>query len=267
MYIHEKSNNIKFSTDEFNSLRGETIERISIMNNQASNAMGIILTIWASGFSLLGIQLYNYDNLSNNSLAILSIGQILSFCFSILMLIPMAIKSGENLRQLVSIGVYIKVFFNYISQHQYKDNKSLQILYAWESADKLMNIIIARKKRYHLRDFLFNSEYTILGFLSLLFLLIPLILNYKIFNVFFNSKVLIILYILLITINVFLIVLIFIFSNSKNNINKASEEYTRKYLILLVEMKLLPKSKLHKAWQQLNPHKEIDEKKYKKYFT
>ena len=44
-----------FSLEEYSSLRNETVERISIMNNQASSAFGILLTTWGAGFTLLGI--------------------------------------------------------------------------------------------------------------------------------------------------------------------------------------------------------------------
>ena len=104
------NNHMQISIDEFNALRSETVERISIMNSQASNAIGMILTTWAAGFGLLGINFSNLDKLNEVAQIIISFGQTSAFLFSILLLIPMAIKSGENLRQLVSIGVYIRVF-------------------------------------------------------------------------------------------------------------------------------------------------------------
>lgn len=39
-----------FSPEEYSSLRNETVERISIMNNQASSAFGILLTTWGGWF-------------------------------------------------------------------------------------------------------------------------------------------------------------------------------------------------------------------------
>lgn len=65
--------------DEYESLRNETIERITIMNNQSSNAFGVILTTWASGFVLLGIIVSNIDDLPNQALFLLLSGQIAAF--------------------------------------------------------------------------------------------------------------------------------------------------------------------------------------------
>lgn len=38
-----KNTHVQISKDEFNALRNETVERITIMNSQASNAIGMIL--------------------------------------------------------------------------------------------------------------------------------------------------------------------------------------------------------------------------------
>lgn len=40
---------------EYQTLRNEIVERISIINSQASNAMSLIITTWAAGFALLGV--------------------------------------------------------------------------------------------------------------------------------------------------------------------------------------------------------------------
>ena len=123
------------SLEEYNSLRNEVVERISIMNNQASNAFGILLTTWAAGFTLLGLlvsfQISDKYEIPFGCLFLLSTGQVLAFLSSLLMLVPMAIKSGENLRQLISLGIYIRVFYDYISKHNDCKQRFL-----WETADK-----------------------------------------------------------------------------------------------------------------------------------
>lgn len=252
----------QISIDEFNALRNETVERISIMNSQASNAIGMILTTWAAGFGLLGINFTNLDKLNKTTQIVMSFGQISAFFFSIFLLIPMAIKSGENLRQLVSIGVYTQVFFNYISQNKTQDID--HTIYVWETADKSMNTVITGKGKYRVRDRLFNSEYVILSIISLFFLIGTIIFNYSVLNI--NSKLLITIYGLIITIAIFLILSINSISSAKHNLSEASNIYTKKYLSLAVDMGLIAQTELQKAWEQLNPNRVISDK-YNEYFN
>lgn len=88
-----------FSLEEYSSLRNETVERISIMNNQASSAFGILLTTWGAGFTLLGIlvscQVSDKYEVPFVCLLLLSIGQVLAFFHPCLCLFPWQLKVGR----------------------------------------------------------------------------------------------------------------------------------------------------------------------------
>lgn len=45
-----------------------------------------------------------------------------------------------------------------------------------------------------------------------------------------------------------------------------SDEYTKKYLVLAVESGIIEEKDLKNAWNELDPGKAIDLKKYSRYF-
>ena len=49
---------------------------------------------------------------------LLSVGEEIAFFFAILFLLPMAVKSGENLKQLASLGIYIRVFYEFVPRYR-----------------------------------------------------------------------------------------------------------------------------------------------------
>lgn len=261
-----KNPNIEFSVDEFNTLRAETVERISIMNNQASNAINLILATWIAGFTLLGIQLTNQKDLSTFYLIILSIGQMSAFYLSLLMIIPMATKSGENLRQLISIGMYIKVFYDYLSILK-QDSETVSTYYLWEYTDKLLSSFTTSKGKKQLKYRLLNSEYVILSAASALFLFISALLSFNFINAYCHTIYLYILYLLIIISSIILVLFTNYLSSSKRNLMDLSVEYTKKYLIIAADIGIINENGLKNAWKELNPNKKISIEKYEKYFS
>ena len=94
-----------FNEEEYSALRAETCTRIEIMNSQATSALTTALATWVMGFTLL----------------------------------PMATKSGENLQQMVSLGAYIRVFYDEASQVNFSAESAK---FYWETVDKKMNSIL-----------------------------------------------------------------------------------------------------------------------------
>lgn len=254
------SEDITFAQEEYNSLRAETIERISIMNNQASSAFGIILTTWASGFALLGIFLSNKSELSAAYFIVLLVGQISSFLASLLMLIPMAIKSGENLRQLTSLSIYIRVFYDFASNIRHDTR------YAWDTADKRVSAVTTAKGTRKFWAKRFNSEYTVLGITSSFFLLIILIVNIVYLEYDINLHCVVWPGIVVMIVSIYFVVVIHKRSNIKDNMMELSKEYTKKYLVLAVETGIIQENELTSAWTALNPQKGIDIRNYSQYF-
>lgn len=255
-----------FSLEEYNSLRNETVERISIMNNQASSAFGLLLTTWGAGFTLLGIlvsfQVSGKEEISFLFLLLLSIGQVFAFLSSLLMLVPMAIKSGENLRQMISLGVYIRVFYDYASKYRNCTQR-----FSWDTADKQVSAFTTIKgtNKFWLRQF--NAEYIILGFISTTFLFISYVYNAILFRQKIPSNYLLTGGLLIAIFAFYLLHIIHIKSSTKRNVMLLSDEYTKKYLVLAVESGIIEKKDLTNAWNELDPGKAIELKGYSRYFV
>lgn len=173
-------NSRKVNVSEYSALREETCTRIEIMNSQANSAFTTALAAWVIGFTLLGLQ-FTSDNSSADVLTlILTIGQMTAFFSAIILLLPMAARSGENLRQLVSLAAYIRIFFDEASQVNSQDD----FKFYWETMDKKMNIIINSStktststvydniQKFSSKPSLFNSEYIALAIVSNAFFLL-----------------------------------------------------------------------------------------------
>ena len=61
------------------------------------------------------------------------------FFNSIFYFVPLAIKSGENLTQMVSLSAYIRVFYDYPFQKNLKMN--------WETSNNLLSVVNTDKKK------------------------------------------------------------------------------------------------------------------------
>lgn len=106
-----KENIFEISESEYISLRDEMVQRIVLMNSQATNAITVVLTMWAAGLGLFGIQLANMRKFNILHNLALCFGEVGSFFCALIILIPLAMKSGENLRQLVTLNLYISFFY------------------------------------------------------------------------------------------------------------------------------------------------------------
>lgn len=125
-----------FNEEEYSALRAETCTRIEIMNSQATSALTTALATWVMGFTLLGFQVTSQP--TDIMAVLLPLGQIVAFLATILLLLPMATKSGENLQQMVSLGAYIRVFYDEASQVNFSAESAK---FYWETVDKKMNIL------------------------------------------------------------------------------------------------------------------------------
>ena len=169
------SHKFSISDSEYVSLRNELIQRILLINSQATNAITIVLTMWAAGLGLFGIQVANLDNLNAMHNLIMCFGEVGVFFCALLILIPLALKSGENLKQQAAISAYISYFYYELI----KENKlTSSIIYPWEYVSELTNEIYNNKKKYKSVLTMINSEYPILGLVSLIFTLVLTFANY-----------------------------------------------------------------------------------------
>ena len=108
-----KKNN-EFSIEEYTSIRAELIERIKIMNSQEASALVAIITSWAAGFTFANeILTKKFIMLDSFGTVVFQCLQTFIFLIPIFYFVPLAIKSGENLTQMVSLSAYIRVFYDY----------------------------------------------------------------------------------------------------------------------------------------------------------
>lgn len=110
----QQMNNYKFSDQEYTSIRAEMIQRIDAINSQIMTAIVTIISSWVAGLTLL-IEETKIENLSFSNLLLIDLVRTFVFLIPIFYFIPLAIKSGENLTQIVSISAYIRVFYDYSS--------------------------------------------------------------------------------------------------------------------------------------------------------
>lgn len=161
---------LELNAEEYTALRAEIISRQEIINSQAINALTFVLAMWVAGFTLLGLQAAN--KLPPNSVynIFLPIGQMVSFLAAIFLLIPMAVKSGENLQQIASIGTYILVFYEEAGNlHPEKCTKR----FYWETADKKKNsVILEGKSKSRIKAAVYNADYMVLALISNLYYLL-----------------------------------------------------------------------------------------------
>lgn len=168
------------------------------------------------------------------------------------MLVPMAIKSGENLRQLASLSAYIRVFYDFLTDGQY----------IWDTADKHVSAVTTAKGTHMFWLKQFNSEYIILGIASLIFLLLSFLLSLIYLHDQTTKCYLLFIGLAVIILAVYLLAVIYKKSNTKNNMMELSVEYIQKYLILAVEMGFIREDDLTNAWNELNPENKINTQMY-----
>lgn len=250
----------KLSIEEYNSLRSETIERISIMNNQGASAFGIVLTSWAAGFGMMGVMLANIEKIPQEMVKFIYILEIIAFLYSLIMLLPMAVKSGENLRQILSLGTYIRVFYNYLPQHE----KVQGPLFYWDTVDKQVNYIATPKgiknKRHKLAKW-YNHEYIVLGFASSIFTLITFIMLCDHLLCGGKSKTAIIIMttsgVLLLFLLIYTLCQIYKASSVTTNMMRISNDYMEKYVVIAKELGFIDVSEVEQALKELDPEREI----------
>lgn len=171
-------NSFEISESEYVSLRNEMIQRILLMNAQATNAITVVLTMWAAGLGLFGIQLANLEKFNELHNIALCFGEVGAFFCSLLILAPLALKSGENLRQQVAISTYIRVFYyELIKENKIKSNN----IYPWEYISEFTNDVFEKTKgrKNKLLLIMTNAEYPILGLVSFVFSSCVLLANYN----------------------------------------------------------------------------------------
>lgn len=150
---------IKDSYHEYDSLRAEQVSRIEAMYNMSSGAVTVLLTSLAAGLSLLAIYYFQDTITDICSLLWLGFFQSMLAIFPIIFMVPISVRSGENIQQITRISCYIRVFYEY-------QNKDLEKCLYWETATNRSRSLLNQRNKNKI-SFIFNEEYTILSVCSL----------------------------------------------------------------------------------------------------
>ncbi len=253
----------KSNVSEYSALREETCTRIEIMNSQANSAFTTALATWVIGFTLLGLQ-FTSDSFPEDVMTlILTIGQIIAFFSAIILLLPMAAKSGENLRQLVSLAAYIRIFFDEASQVNSQDD----FKFYWETMDKKMNIIINSNtkirtstvydniQKFSSKPSLFNSEYAALAIVSNAFFLLDCA-NFIFLLCELSVRIIILIIVCMILIAfeilaIYLIRKISQVSSGRLNSKESYRVYLKQYFELAMKYSVLDKEEGEQIWNDI----------------
>ena len=243
-----KKNN-EFSIEEYTSIRAELIERIKIMNSQEASALVAIITSWAAGFTFANeILTKKFIMLDSFGTVVFQCLQTFIFLIPIFYFVPLAIKSGENLPQMVSLSAYIRVFYDYPFQKKYKKMN-------WETSNNLLSVVNTDKKEKSVILKMSNEEYTILAISSYLIYKFFEVISIKQLIQFVNERE--------ITTNVYIIIfLIHKSSSTKNTMMDKTKIYVNAYLNRAIELGVIDEKMLKNAIDELNPEKDMIIRKF-----
>ena len=231
------------SFEEYNLLRQEIINRISIVNSQSHNAILTILTIWASGFLFLTNMSEKINENTPFSLLIIILSSFL-FLVPIFYFIPLSMKSSENIKQIMSISTYIIIFY------EYKKIRSKGKFCSWETANYKTNDLSNSLEQKSSLYILYNGEYSILAFCSLFISLIIFLYFGSVFLEKDNIGFLVV--------YVFIFILgalgcLFISRNSfVNSVSKVKRNYLMLYLNMAKKIGYYSENELKKAANEFN---------------
>ncbi len=242
----------QFNIQEYTSLRSEIVQRISVINAQSHTAILTIITAFGAGLTLnYNVQVNHIDN----TIVFISLNIICSLIFliPILYLLPLAVKSGENLIQLASLSAYIRVFYDYISE----DNKKMN----WETSNNILsNANVDRGKRSFYMKFC-NEEYTVLATISFVLYILFSVISIIILKPVIELKYVIII-IMFYAILAFCLfgIIIFIHKSSgmKNTLMKYTPIYIEGYIKRAIQMGVIKDTDIEVVKTELNPYKEIE---------
>lgn len=245
------SGKVNFNIQEYTSIRSEMVQRISTINAQSHTAILTIITAFGAGITLnYNAQVVQIDN--TIGFASLNIIRSLIFIIPILYLLPLAVKSGENLIQLASLSAYIRVFYDYLSDNDARMN--------WETSNNILsNANVDRGKRSFYMKF-YNEEYTVLATISFVLYIVFSIISILMLKSVFETKYLIIILIAYVIIAIILFcIIIFIHKSSgmKNTLMKYTPIYVEGYIKRAIEMGVIDNIDVVSAKEELNPYREI----------
>ena len=172
-------------------------------------------------------------------------------------------KERESLQQMVSLGAYIRVFYDEASQVNFSAESAK---FYWETVDKKMNSILnsdannSNSVDYYIcrtisKSSWFNSEYTGLSIVSdAFFLLAGFDLSFSVYSLFHSTRACVIACVFLIVLEVLAIYgirEISRVSSGKHNMLEIYSTYRNKYFELAVKYGIFDFEKAKQVWKDL----------------
>lgn len=162
---------------EYSALRDELISRISLINSQENTALTTTIGFWAASVVLLAVNPQTVQDKLVLQIA-LNLLQALILIIPIVLMVPIACKSGENLYQISVMSSYIKIFYEYASLTG-TGEKPLTGVLCWELVNDVTSMItdntkqrecdVIRKKHFKRRYLKWlNNSYTVLAAISII---------------------------------------------------------------------------------------------------
>lgn len=206
----------RIKTAEYSELRNELNIRIQLMN---THNIGMITAVFAA-WAIVGVlvrECFAIDNVSDFALSLYAVLMPFLLIVPLGIIVPLAVKSGDNFGQIMSISAYLMLYAEMPSLLNDKES-----FFGWESLQKKE---IERK----LSDRFFNSEYIILSAISLCFFVAVVIIILR-FGFPLNATVMWIMlpvYLILFAIGVIGFVFIYRKSSIAMFLKRRHEYYTR----------------------------------------
>lgn len=249
--------------DEYKALREEMQMRVQLMNTHNVGMIMAVIAMWSVGGLLIqGAWEYTEKILTGElqnahvfiGIIIWGIASLFMF-FPILIQVPLAVKSGDNLGQIATIAGYMKVFaevpsilYNATKEESFKA-ESMGII-GWECFQK-------KEVAFPLRARFFNSEYIILTCISMMLYLITAFagcFNFWSSMALLGKIVLILFFSALLVLAVLALVLIVKCSSSKNLLKNIKDR--ENYYLEIAE-------KLNTYLKDNQPLLEFDRERYR----
>ena len=224
------------NTQEYISLREELVARIQLVNTQENTALATSIGFWAANFAFYAVVMTAKP--ADVNIAAISLFQLTLLFIPILLMIPIAYKSGENLHQIACIATYLEVFYENSSI-----SKSLgaNSVYFWENANN-ETYKIRKIPKNNVFLFFINNCYAIISFVSTILLVIEtlfLLINYDKLSLKNYFKITLFALMILIIIAIALTIVIFNQSSVKKNMIDVKERSFKTYTDLAKSMGII----------------------------
>ena len=150
--------------EEYAQLRTEMNSRIEITFSFSHSIIIVVLTLWTIS---TGLYANVFKEANNNGTFMSEQNWIFAgiqagiFVITLLLLVPMAAKYGDNVKQITSLSSYIKIFYELPSIFCKRNE-----MFAWEFESGKLSSMSVDRKRDSFFSKLFTADFFLLGILS-----------------------------------------------------------------------------------------------------